>query len=29
MFAILMSFTFFAPIAVAVVGNVSDLRARA
>jgi len=28
MFAILMSFTFFAPIAVAVLGNMTDVRAR-
>jgi len=28
MFAILMSFTFFAPIAVAVLGNLTDVRAR-
>ena len=26
MFAILMSFSFFAPIAMAVMGNLSDLR---
>lgn len=28
MFAILVSFSFFAPIAMAVMGNLSDLRAQ-
>lgn len=29
MFAIIMSFAFFAPIAVAVLGNITDVRASA